>query len=212
MRTTDRDRCRSAVASFSAAFILIILLTIAAGSAAIPEARYTIFPNGSAYEAAVTTGNVTGYEFYETGPLGERVPIQVTNVSLSGNCTSCTFNWTNNNGISFPAGSYTIHYQGPIRDNHLQGTFDQPYWVEVVIPGEYDVRNPLLGVISPGGQITPVDNSSISVVWNGTRSFELRFYDQERESLLYLFGNFWIIIAVVLLLPFVMTWRRKKKA
>jgi hypothetical protein len=120
------------------------------------------------------------------------------------------FNRTGTTGISFPKGNYTIHYTGPIRDNHLQGTFDRPYWVEVVIPADYDVRNPLLGVISPGGTITPVDNSSISVVWNGTRSFELRFYDQERESLLYLFGNFWIVIAVVLLLPFVITWRRKK--
>jgi hypothetical protein len=39
-------------------------------------------------------------------------------------------------------------------------------------------------------------------------SVDLRFYDENRETLLYLFGNFWIIIAVVLLLPFMITMRR----
>jgi hypothetical protein len=42
-------------------------------------------------------------------------------------------------------------------------------------------------------------------------SIDLRFYDKSREDLLYLFGNFWIVIAVVLLLPFVITMRRKQR-
>ena len=36
------------------------------------------------------------------------------------------------------------------------------------------------------------------------RTFEIRFYDPWREKLLYLFGNFWIIIAIALLLPFLL--------
>jgi hypothetical protein len=182
-------------------------------NAAFPTAWYIILPNGTAYEANISIENATGYDFYETGPLGERVPIQVTNVRLTGPCDPCAFNRTgaSNSAISFPKGSYWVHYQGPIRDYHLQGNFARPYFVEVVVPGNFDLRNPFLGMISPGGTIIPVDNTSLVAQWNGTRSFELRFYDEDRESLLYLFGNFWIIIAIVLLMPFLFSWMRRKK-
>jgi hypothetical protein len=182
--------------------------------AAFPTAWYTVLPNGTAYEANISIENATGYDFYETGPLGERVPIKVSNVRLTGPCDPCAFNWTgaSNSAISFPKGSYWVHYQGPIRDYHLQGNFDRPYLVEVAVPGNYDLRNPLLGMISPGGKIIPVDNTSLIAQWNGTRSFELRFYDEGRVSLLYLFGNFWIVIAIVLLMPFVFSWMRKRQS
>lgn len=182
-------------------------------SDAFPTARYSILPNGTAYEANISIENATGYDFFETGPLGERVPIQVTGVRLTGPCDPCTFNRTgaSNSAISFPKGNYQVYFQGPIRDYHLQGTFDRPYFVEVAVPGNYDLQNPLLGMISPGGTIIPVDNTSLVAQWNGTRSFELRFYDEGRESILYLFGNFWIIIAIVLLMPFVFSWMRKKR-
>jgi len=32
--------------------------------------------------------------------------------------------------------------------------------------------------------------------------------EKEREDLLYLFANFWAVIAVVMLVPFLLTWRR----
>jgi len=41
-----------------------------------------------------------------------------------------------------------------------------------------------------------------------TTAVDLRFYDKNRETILYLFGNFWIIIAIVLLVPFFLTMRR----
>ncbi|MCC7467564.1 MAG: hypothetical protein IT504_00050, partial [Burkholderiaceae bacterium] len=45
--------------------------------------------------------------------------------------------------------------------------------------------------------------------WNSTKNAELRFYTENRVTLLTMFGQFWIIIAVVLLLPFLFTWKRK---
>lgn len=213
MRTPDRDRRRSAVTYICASVIVAFLVAGGALSDAYPTARYAIFPNGTAYEAEIFIGNATGYEFYEAGVLGERNPLKVTNVRVTGECDPCTFNRTGplDSILTVPPGNHTIHFQGPIRDFHLQGTFDQLYLVEVALPDNYNLENPLLGMISPGGTIIREGNTSRSVQWNGTRSFELRFYDTGREELLYLFGNFWIVIAVVLLMPFVFSWRKRRQ-
>ncbi len=145
----------------------------------------------------------------ETGVLGERLPLKVTNVAISGNCTECNFTWKGDSSIEFTQGNYTISYQGPIRDNHLQGTFDTPYNVTVILPPAFSVKNPLLAGLSHGALVQVQPDNSTQIQWNKITSFDLRFYDENRESLLYLFGNFWLIIAVILLLPFLLTMRRK---
>ena len=48
------------------------------------------------------------------------------------------------------------------------------------------------------------------IQWNKTLSADLRFYDQERETLLYFFLQFMGIIAVVMLLPFLLTMRKNE--
>ena len=175
------------------------------------SAEYQVLPNGSAYYGTVQVEKSTGYQFYETGALGERIPVTVSNISLAGNCEPCTFNASGDSAINYPLGNYTIYYQGPIRDSHLIASYDSPYNVTVSLPEGLDVRNPFLGVISPGGEARLVNNTSVEIQWTGVKSVEVRFYDQPRESLLYLFGNFWLIIAFVLLTPYVLSMRRKKK-
>jgi hypothetical protein len=175
------------------------------------SAGYQVLPNGSTYYGTVQVEKSTGYQFFETGPLGERIPVKVSNVSLSGECAPCTFNKSGDFAINYPEGNYTIAYQGPIRDSHLIASYDSTYNVTVSLPAGLDVRNPFLGVISPGGQARAINNTSVDIQWTGVRSVEIRFYDQPRESLLYLFGNFWLIIAFVLLTPYVLSMRRKKK-
>jgi Family of unknown function (DUF5803) len=170
-----------------------------------------VLPNGSTYDAAVQVEKSTGYQFFETGPLGERLPVKVTNVSLTGNCAPCTFNMTGDTGITYPEGNYTILFEGPVRENHITTSYDNPYNVTIILPQGLDVRNPFLGVISPGGEVAVVDNTSVVVNWTGVKTIELRFYDQGRESLLYMFVNFWLIIAFVLLTPYLLTMGRKKK-
>jgi len=173
--------------------------------------EYRVLPNGTSYEGTVQVEKSVGYQFYETGAMGERLPVKVENISLSGECSPCTFNLTGNSGISYAEGNYTISYKGPIHENHIVTSFEQPSNVSVVMPWGLDVRNQFLGVISPGGEITAINNTSVNVNWTGTRSVELRFYDQGRESLLYMFANFWLIIAFVLLTPFLLSMRRKQK-
>jgi hypothetical protein len=170
-----------------------------------------VLPDGTAYDAWVQVEKSTGFQFFETGPLGERLPIRVTNVSVTGDCAPCTFNKTGDSAITYPEGNYTVLFQGPIRENHIITAYDKPYNVTVILPRGLDVRNQFLGVISPGGVISAVDNTTVDVNWTGVKSIELRFYDQGRESLLYIFGNFWLIIAFVLLTPYILSmWRRKK--
>ncbi len=90
----------------------------------------------------------------------------------------------------------------------MQANYGKTYQVNVTIPQEFDVRNPLLAGISPGANVIRHADNTTQLIWNKTAAFDLRFYDQGRESLLYTFGNFMIIIAIVLLLPFFMM--RKK--
>jgi len=149
------------------------------------------------------------FEFTQAGMLGERIPFKAENVTLSGNCSPCTYQWSGNSLIKFEEGNYTIRYQGELRENHLSASYPEPYGVRVTLPQGLEVTNPLLGMVSPGAVVTSREDGSTLVEWNATRTFELRFYDPGREDLLLFFGNFWIILAIVLLLPFLLTWRRK---
>jgi hypothetical protein len=210
MRTPDRDRRRSALAALCAALV-ILLVSIPAASAL--SADYRIFPNGTAYTASVEITDANRYEFADAGFLGEKIAINVGNVNLSGNCSpSCEFNWSKGWGrpsaITFLRGNYTVSYIAPLKDNTLQDEYDNQYNVSVMLPAELDMRNPLLASISPGANVTRFADNTTLITWNKIRTIELRFYDPWREHLLYLFGNFWIIIAIVLLLPFLLIMKR----
>lgn len=151
------------------------------------------------------------YAFTEPGVLGERVPIRVSAVTLTSDTGfSQPFNWTGSSEITFPSGNYTVNYTAPLKDNHLVVMYDRIYQARIILPEGYDVRNPLIGYVGPGANVSAQGNQVV-IAWNATRAIEVRYYDPERESLLYLFGNFWVIIAVVLLMPFLLTMRRSKR-
>ena len=204
MRASSRDRCRFAVVALS-----IALIFIAAPALAL-SAEYTVYENGTAYLAAVDLTETERYAFTEPGVLGERVPIRVSSVTLITDAgLPQSYNWTGASEITFPSGNYTVNFTGPLKDNHLVVLYDHIYQVRVILPEGYDVRNPLIGYVSPGANVSVRENQVV-IAWNATRSIEARFYDPERESLLYLFGNFWVIIAVVLLMPFLLTMHRSR--
>jgi hypothetical protein len=204
MRTPDRNRCRSALAAFCLAAILISIPALAL------TAEYRIYPNGSSYQGEVDLKDAEQYQFTEIGMLGERVPIQVTGVSLSGPCFPCCFTWQDESTIRFTKGNYTLHFTGSVRENHLVTAYAEPYHVTMILPPGLDVRNRLLGMISPGGEVSEAKDGSVIVTWNETRSAEVRYYPPDRETLLIWFGQFWIIIAIVLLLPFFLMRTRKE--
>ena len=205
MRTPDRDRRGPAIAALCAALII----ALAVPSAGALNASYQVLPNASSYAAQVDLAGASNYMFADTGLMGENVPITVMNVTLiAGNGTPVDFNWTTRwsapSVITFPEGNYTVTYIAPLSDNHLEGTFLLPYNVNVTLPDEYDVRNPLLAGLSVGANVTRFPDNSTQVTWNNTMSFDLRFYDQDQEDLLYMFAEFLIVLAVILLMPFLL--------
>ncbi|MDD1718864.1 MAG: DUF5803 family protein [Methanoregulaceae archaeon] len=212
MRAANRDRRGPALVA------LCLALVVLAGPVQAVTAEYRVGSNGTVYNARIEVVEAEKYAFQETGPLGERVPLEVTNVSLEGECSPCTFSWTGKSGIlgvtndtiTFAKGNYTVLFEGQVQDNHLLFTYEQPYRVEILLPEGLRTSNFLLGFVSPGGNVNATGNETL-ISWNNTRSAEVRFYDSGREELLYLFGNFWIIIAVLLLLPFMLTRRRRGK-
>jgi hypothetical protein len=205
MQTSHRDRCRPAVAALCIALLLI------PGAAQALTAEYRILPNGTAYQGSVEIRNADRYSFAETGFLGERIPVQMSGVSLSGDCPppSCNYSSADRFTITFPKGNYTVQFTGPVRENHFVASFPEPYFVSVTLPPEFDVRNYFIGSMSPGAEMKEGSDGSVTVTWNSTKNAELRFYTEERVTLLTWFGQFWIIIAIVLLLPFLFTWKRK---
>jgi len=148
--------------------------------------------------------NANGYSFWDTGPLGERIPRTVSNVSLQGTCGNCTFDWADPFTMNFTQGNYTVLYSGEITENDLKGTFDSPYHVSVLLPQGLDVRDPFLGMRSPGSEIVE-GPSSLAIVWNSTESFEFRFYSPDRERLLLIFGALWLVGVGLALIPYLLS-------
>jgi hypothetical protein len=180
------------------------------------SADYVILPNGTAYQASIEIADASRYEFVDSGMLGEPVPLNVRDIQLSGNCSPCRFNITgpsftsNIKALTFERGNYTVSYTSPLQDNHLQTSFRNPYHVNITLPQEFAVQNPLLAGISPGANVTRLMDNTTLIQWNQTTSVDLRFYDNDREALLYFFLQFMGILAVVMLLPFLITRRNKE--
>jgi hypothetical protein len=179
------------------------------------SADYRVFPNGTAYQAAIEINDTSRYEFADIGFMGEAVPLTVGDISLVANGTPVEFNrsaaWGRPQAITFTKGNYTVSYIAPLRDNHLQGVFDKPYHVNVTIPQEFDVRNPLLAGLSTGANVTRFSDNTTLVQWNRSYTFDLRFYDETREQLLYFFLQFMgILIVVLVVIPYIISLKRSE--
>jgi len=210
MRTTYGDRRRSALAAICTALV-IALAAIPAAAALF--ANYTVLPNGTAYNASIEITDASEYMFSDVGVMGENVPVPVAYVGLSGNCSPCTYNWSRPWGapssITFDKGNYTVSYMAPLHDNNIEGSFDRPYLVDVTIPEEFDVRNPLLAGISQGGSATRHGDNTTTVLWNKTATFNVRFYDPGREELLWFFLQFMgILVLVLVVIPWMLSMKK----
>jgi hypothetical protein len=145
--------------------------------------------------------------------MGESVPLTVGEVNLTTNGTPAAFNrsspWGRPESITFAKGNYSVSYVAPLRDNHLQGVFEKPYHVNVTIPQEFDVRNPLLAGLSTGANVTRFSDNTTLVQWNKSYAFDLRFYDETREQLLYFFLQFMgILVVVLVVIPYLLSVKR----
>jgi hypothetical protein len=212
MRTPDRDQRRSPLAALCAALVILLITVPPAGAL---SADYRIFPNGTAYQASIEINDTYRYEFADIGFMGENVPVAVGDIQLLANGTPVGFNrstpWGQPQAITFTKGNYTVSYVAPLRDNHLQGVFEKAYYVNVTIPQEFDVRNPLLAGLSTGANVTRFSDNTTLVQWNRSYAFDLRFYDQTREQLLYFFLQFMgILVIVLVVIPYIMSMKKSE--
>jgi hypothetical protein len=212
MRTPDRDQRRSALAALGAALVILLITVPPAGAL---SADYRIFPNGTAYQASIEINDTSRYEFADIGFMGENVPVTVGDIHLLANGTPVGFNrstpWGQPQAITFTKGNYTVSYIAPLRDNHLQGVFEKAYHVNVTIPQEFDVRNPLLAGLSTGANVTRFSDNTTLVQWNRSYTFDLRFYDETREQLLYFFLQFMgILVVVLVVVPYIISLKKSE--
>ena len=202
MRAPPRDRRGPALVALCLALILTCI------PAAAEEATFRVLPGGTAYEASV---QVTGTEhtFWTPGMMGERVPLQVEELKVLGPSGPVEYQEAGRGVITFPDGNYTVTYQAPVRDNHFVAAFNTPYAVTITLPEGFDVRHPLIGKISPGGVVSTGPNETTEIAWDQIAVAEVRFYTPDREILLTAFGTIWLVVALVLILPFLLSRRRK---
>jgi len=81
----------------------------------------------------------------------------------------------------------------------------------VTIPQEFDVRNPLLAGLSTGANVTRFSDNTTLVQWNRSYGFDLRFYDETREELLYFFLQFMgILVIVLVVIPYILSVKRSE--
>ena len=206
MRTSGRDRCRFRV--FALCFVLI-LLSASVFCASGLEAHYYVFDNATGYHALVETEDTDRYEFVQPGLLGEKVPLEAWNISLFyKNGTEAPFE-DKGRHIEFEKGNYTTGYDAEFKNKDFQVVYNRPYNSTLYLADGYDVRNPLLGMVSQGGEVSENDGT-ISVSWTKKVFCECRFYDGFQEEILIIFGTFWIALLAVFLIPYLMMRQKKK--
>ncbi len=201
MRIAPRDRRGPAFVALGLALILTCT------PAAAAEAVFRVLPGGTAYEASVQVSG-SEYAFWSPGLLGERIPLRVEDLEVVGPSGPIEYRDRGRGVITFPEGNYTITYRAPLRDNHFVVVFNKPYSVSLILPPGLDVKNPLLGMVSRGGVTSPGPDGTLEITWDQVQAVEVRFYTPERELLLTTFGTIWLAVAIVLLLPFFVSWKR----
>ena len=184
----------------------IAVLILSAMPVAGLNLSVVLHEDGKAYSASVSTNNTDRFELMQSGILGEHIPLQVSNLTVRNETGELNIK-PDRGVLSLPNGNYTIKYEVPVSGNTIQIMLPSPGNASIKIPHPYNIGNPLLTSIQPTGSVTERENNTTQVSWNEVRSVELRYYDEQQEHLLFLFGQFWMIIAVLLLLPFFLTRR-----
>jgi len=186
------------------AFLIVLIFLPAAAL----NVTYLVADDGAGYHAVASVNGTDRYEFMQSGALGEQVPLKVTNVSLFQEGRNTTYT-EDRAGIKFPTGNYSITYDGGISGNSFQSQLPEAGFVSVILPDRYKVDNPLLTSIQPSGSHVNRSMNQTVITWDKTRYFDIRFYDVNQENLLGIFIQFWLIIAVMLLLPFLFSRGRQ---
>ncbi|MBN1167292.1 MAG: hypothetical protein JXA44_09220 [Methanospirillaceae archaeon] len=187
---------------FTTGLTSVIIIACLAGPVFALTAGYHVSEDGTRYQALIEITDKDTYSFFDTGMLGERVPFEVSNLSLLYNGEEAPFEKTRD-GIRFARGDYILSFDRTVPANQVQGHYDESYTSMVTLPSQFRIDNPLLTVISPSSySIEHHPNNTTTISWTDSRFFEVKYYSEEQLQALYAFAQFWLIIAIVLLLPY----------
>ena len=183
--------------------IALILLVLPVAGLSV---NATLHEDGKAYNADIIANQTERYEFIQSGMLGERIPLQVFNLTVRNETDEISVK-PDRGVLVLPMGNYTIDYEVSVSGNSIQIVLPSQGDISVTLPHPYNIENPLLTSLQPGGSTIVNVNNSTEIKWSDVRSIELRYYDEKQENLLFLFAQFWLIVAVILLLPFFLSRR-----
>ena len=205
MRIPDRDRRGSRILAICAALILLAAFFYPASAL---DADYYVAENGSLFHAEVDIREAEAYEFTEPGYLGEKVSVDVTNISLSGENGEYSEFEEGWHSISFKKGNYTVGFDQAFNKNDFSVLLDSSYNITLYLPDKYSVSNPLLGMVSTGGLVNKSGNFT-EISWKMKKYAEARFYDDFQEKMLFAFGSFWLALVLIFLIPYLQSRRKK---
>lgn len=210
MRTPHRNQRGPSLAALCAALVILLSLAIPAGAL---SAEYSIYPNGTAYHATLEITDTERYTFADMGFMGQEVPLAAREVQLIQDGLPATFNWSRPwaapSSISYAKGNYTLSFIAPLKDNSLVAVYTKPYNVSITLPQNFSVQNPLLAGLSNNANVTVHPDNSTTISWTKAYTFEMRFYSQGQQDLLFFFLQFMgILIVVLVIIPYALSMRR----
>jgi len=157
------------------------------------------------YLATVIGNGIERYAITEPGFLGETIAAEVANVTITSlDDPALIVSYTEKRGeYRFRSGNYSISYDAPVISNGISLSFIDAVDITAIFPYGADLSNRLLATMQPMAsslEIMP-DNSTV-VTWDNVRYMSVRFSDERQVQLLWLFAQFLLIVAIILLLPF----------
>ena len=207
-------RTRSIIAALAVLVILLCVFVMAPlVSAESTNVTLIITDDRTKYLATVIGHEIERYAITEPGFLGETVAAEVANVTItSSDEPTVAVTYTEKRGkYQFPPGNYSISYDAPVIANGISLSFIDSVNITVIFPPGADLSNRMLATIQPmTSSLEIMPNNSTIATWSNVRSMSVRFSDEHQVQLLWLFFQFLVIVAVVMLTPFFLAPKEEK--
>ena len=195
------------------AILLCVLVMIPLASAENTNVTLIITDDRTRYLATITGYEIERYAITEPGFLGETVAVEVANVTIASlDDPILTVTYTEKRGeYQFPPGNYSISYDAPVLANGISLSFIDPVDITAIFPPGADLSNRMLATIQPmPSSLEIMPNNSTTAIWSNVRSMSVRFSDEHQVHLLWLFAQFLVIVAVIMLWPFFLAPKEEK--
>jgi hypothetical protein len=166
---------------------------------------FVITEDRTTYLTTAIGHGIERYAITEPGFLGESVAVEAANVTITSlDDPALMVLYTENRGeYRFKQGNYSISYDAPVIANGISLSFIDAVDITAIFPSGADLSNRLLATMQPmASSLEAMPDDSTVVTWNSVRSMSVRFSDEQQIQLLWLFAQFLLIVAIILLVPF----------